>query len=111
MAFLGLVPSEHSSGRSRRTGAITRTGNSFLRLLLVETSWHYALAERMSEKLDRKRRGASGQIAAYAARASERLHRVYARLSYRRRNGKVAVVAVARELAGFVWGIMTDSTL
>jgi len=111
MAFLGLVPSEHSSGPRRRTGGITKTGNSFLRALLIEAGWHYAYPERSSEKLRRKRRGQSGRIAAYAARASERLHRVYCRLSFRRHNGKVAVVAVARELAGFVWGIMTDSTL
>ncbi len=111
MAFLGLVPSEHSSGRTRRTGAITKTGNSFLRLLLVEAAWHYARPDCLSEKLLRKRKGASGEVLAYAARASARLQRVYARLSLRRRNNKVAVVAVARELAGFVWGLMTDSTL
>jgi transposase len=95
MAFLGLVPSEHSSGGRRRTGGITKTGNSFLRALLIEASWHYAYPKRSSEKLRRKRKGQPGQVAAYAARASERFHRVYRKLSFRRHNGKVAVVAVA----------------
>jgi transposase len=107
MAFLGLVPSEHSSGNKRRQGGITKAGNSHLRRLLVEAAWHYRSYHPSSRALIERRRGVDPQILSYANRAGRRLNRKYMHLVLRGKRSQVAVTAVSRELAGFLWGAMT----
>ena len=108
MAFLGLVPSEHSSGSKRRQGGITKAGNSHLRRLLVEAAWHYRSYHPSSKILISRRAGLDPQIVAYANRAGRRLNRKYLRLIFRGKRSQVAVTAVCRELSGFLWGAIVD---
>jgi transposase len=110
MAFLGLVPSEHSSGSKRRQGSITKAGNSHLRKLLVEAGWHYRSYHPGSKRLAKRREGLSPQLVAYAHRAGRRLNKKYLHLVFSGKPSQVAVIAVARELSGFVWGTMTGKT-
>jgi len=107
MAYLGLVPSERSSGNKRRQGAITKAGNSHLRRLLVEAAWHYRSYHPSSRVLTERRKGVDPQILTYANRAGRRLSRKYMHLLLRGKRSQVAVTAVSRELAGFLWGAMT----
>ena len=106
MAFLGLVPSEHSSGSRRRRGAITRTGNGAARRALVESAWSYRFPARRTAHLQRKAAGASDEAKAIAWRAQRRLCGRYRHLLASGKNTKQTTVAVARELAGFVWDIV-----
>jgi transposase len=110
MAFLGLVPSEHSSGARRRVGSITKAGNSHLRKLLVEAAWHARSYPPHSKRLKRARSGVAPDIVRYADRAGRRLTKKYWRLLHANRPRQVAATAVARELAGFVWGAMVGKT-
>jgi transposase len=105
MAYLGLVPSEHSSGERRKIGAITKAGNSRLRKLLVEASWHYR-HYKPSKRLAARRKGQPVEVIAYAEKAGKRLTKKYHRLLFRNTIPQKAVTAVARELSGFVWGMM-----
>ncbi len=105
MAYLGLVPSEYSSGGSQNRGAITKTGNTHVRRVLVEAAWHYRHPPRVGVTLRKRREGQPGAVIALADKAQRRLHQRYRRLSERKPKNK-AVVAVARELAGFVWAAM-----
>ena len=107
MAFLGLVPSEHSSGNKRRQGGITKAGNSHLRRLLVEAAWHYRSYHPSSRILIERRRGVDPQVLSYANRAGRRLSGKYMHMVLRGKRSQVAVTAVSRELAGFLWGAMT----
>ena len=107
MAFLGLVPSEHSSGNKRRQGGITKAGNSHLRRLLVEAAWHYRSYHPSSRVLIERRRGVEPQLLGYANRAGRRLSGKYMHMVLRGKRSQVAVTAVSRELAGFLWGAMT----
>lgn len=105
MAFLGLVPSEYSSGQSRRQGGITKTGNTHVRRVLVESSWCYRHPARMTKHMRGKARHATAAVQAIAWKAQKRLCGRYQHLI---RAGKLAVqtnVAVARELSGFIWAI------
>ena len=109
--FLGLVPGEDSSGGGRNRLAITKAGNSHLRRLLVESSQSYSRGTIgfKSKELKKRQEGNPPEVVAYADRANERLRRRYYRMTLK--NGakrNVAIVAVARELACFVWGMMTD---
>ncbi|RPJ41507.1 MAG: IS110 family transposase [Candidatus Latescibacterota bacterium] len=106
MAFLGLVPREHSSGETKQRGSITRAGNSHARRLLVEAAWHHRHRPAISLPLRRRREGQPARIIALADRAHDRLHRRFARLTLRGKPTQKAVVAVARELAGFLWVIL-----
>ena len=110
MAFLGLVPSEHSSGAKRRLGAITKAGNTHLRKLLIEAAWHYRRPHRPSKRLIARRAELPASIVAYADRAGRRLHTKYLRLIYAGKCSQVAATATARELAGFLWGAMVART-
>jgi transposase len=103
MAYLGLVPSEYSSGPRRRPGAITKTGNERVRRLLVEAGWHYRHRPWVGRELKRRRQGQPPWAIDLADRAMLRLHRRYWRLLERGKVPNQVVVAVARELAGFVW--------
>jgi transposase len=110
MSFLGLIPSEHSSGTIRRQGSITKAGNAHLRKLLIESSWHYRYTSPPSKRLQERREGQPPEIIAYANRALKRLQKKFARLSFKGKKSQVAVTAVARELAGFIWGLMAGQT-
>jgi transposase len=104
MAYLGLVPGEKSSGATRRRGSITRAGNTHVRRLLIESSWSYRFGE--PSRLIRKRRvGLPDDIVGIARKADERLHRRMSRLVGRGVLKQKAVVAVARELSGFIWAM------
>lgn len=105
MAYLGLVPSEHSSGETRKVGAITKAGNSRLRRLLIESGWHYRHYSP-SKRLSMRRKNQAPATIAYADKAGKRLSKKLNKLIL---NGKIpqkAVTAVARELSGFIWGMM-----
>jgi len=106
MAYLGLVPSEHSSGSRRRQGAITRTGNRHARRLLVECAWSYRFPARQTMHLKRKAVDASDAAKAIAWQAQKRLCGRYRHLVESGKNTKLVCVAIARELIGFVWDIV-----
>ena len=106
MAFLGLVPSEHSSGRRRRQGGITLTGNAHARRMLVESAWSYRFPARQTKHLQGKARNASAAAKAIAWKAQTRLCGRYRLLSQAGKNTKLVCVAIARELAGFIWDIV-----
>jgi transposase len=106
MAYLGLVPSEHSTGRSRRQGAITRTGNRHARRMLVECAWSYRFRARQTAHLKRKAVRASDDAKAIAWHAQKRLCGRYRTLIEAGKNQKVVCVAIARELVGFIWAIV-----
>ena len=110
MAFLGIVPSEHSSGTKRRQGSITKAGNSHLRKLLVEAAWHQRSYHPTSKRLMARREGLPAPLITYANRAGRRLNKKFLRLLYAGKPSQVAATAVARELAGFIWGAMTGNT-
>lgn len=105
MAWLGVTPSEHSSGDKRRQGSITKTGNSYARKLLIEAAWSYRHQARVSENIERRHAGLPKRIIDRAWDAQVRLCRRYRKLAVRGKNANTAVVAVARELAGFIWDI------
>jgi transposase len=106
MAFVGLVPSEHSSGTKRARGAITKTGNAHLRRVLVEAAWHARHRPFVGHALRQRQQGASDAIIAQAWTAQQRLYRRYHRLAARGKPSPLVITAVARELTGFVWAAL-----
>jgi transposase len=108
MGYVGLIPSEQTSGDRRRQGPITRTGNAHVRHVLVESAWHYRRQPRMSKALRERSVGVSPQVCAIAWKAQTRLHGRLSRLIGRGKNPCEAVTAAARELAGFVWAIARE---
>jgi transposase len=110
MSYLGLVPSEHSSGQTRQQGAITKSGSRHARRLLVEAAWHYRRPPRTGSTLKRRQDGQPAAVLAISWQAQQRLHRLWRRLADERGKRKTIVaVAVARQLAGFCWAITTTS--
>jgi transposase len=105
MSFTGLVCSEHSSGEKVFRGSITKAGNAHIRRVLVEAAWCNRHRPVTSERLAARRKGCPATVLQIARRAQERLHRKYWRLVGRGKSNSVAVAAVARELAGFVWAV------
>lgn len=105
--FLGLTPSEDSSGEKRRLGAITKTGNRHARRLLVESAWHHRRPPRPSVTLERRRRGQPAAVKAQADRSGRRLHARWQALEHRGKRRTIVAVAVARELAGHCWALAT----
>lgn len=108
MAYVGLIPSEHSSGESRWQGKITKTGNRHVRRLLVEAAWSYRYKPAVKGELQRRQNGQSPTIQAISWKAQNRLHKKYYRLLSRGKQSSKAVTAVARELAGFIWAVMQE---
>jgi transposase len=106
MAYLGLIPSENTSSDQRRQGAITKCGNAHARWLLVECAQHYAPPPKVSKELSRRQEGQSREVREISWRAQNRLHRRYTRLMARRLQRNKALVAIARELCGFVWELL-----
>ncbi len=107
MAFVGLVPSEHSSGGKERRGGITKTGNAHARRILVEASWSYRHRPAFGPRAREALRHQPARVVEYARKSQIRLHRRYGRLVGQGKRSQLAVTAVARELCGFVWGLMT----
>lgn len=106
MAYLGLVPSENSSGDRTQRGGITKAGNGHARRVLIESAWHYRHLPRGSVTLRKRREGQPARIIAIADRAHQRLSRRYRRLTERGKPHNKVVVAVARELVGFLWATL-----
>jgi transposase len=109
MAYLGLVPSEYSSGPQQRRGGITHTGNRHVRRLLIEAAWHYRHKPRVGIALAERRHGQSANIIALADKAQLRLCRRYRRMERRGKHPTKIVVAVARELVGYLWAALTPA--
>lgn len=105
MAWLGVTPAEYSSGEKRRQGSITKNGNSYARKLLVEAAWSYRHPARVSPQIQRRHEGIPKAIVDRSWDAQLRLCRRYRKLAARGKNPNIAVVAVARELSGFIWDI------
>ena len=102
-SWLGLVPALDQSGESRRQGAITKTGSSYARRLLVGAAWHYPRPPRIGATLANRQQGQPAHVLQIAWRAQHRLHRLHQRLRARGKPGNLSTVAVARELACFLW--------
>jgi transposase len=105
MSYTGLVPSEHSSGKKNKRGAITKTGNSHLRRVLVESAFHYRHQPKLAKRQVDLQASLSPSVAATAWKAQHRLHNRYWRLVNKSKPKGKIVTAVARELVGFIWAI------
>jgi transposase len=106
MAYLGLTPSEESSGEKIRKGAITKTGNRRIRRLLVEAAWQYRHRPTSGKALKTRREGQPEWVIQTADKARRRLYNRYWRLIRRGKPSGVATTAIARELVGFLWSVM-----
>lgn len=112
MSFVGLVPSENSSGQRKQRGSITRTGNRHVRRILVEAAWHYRHPPCKSKTLRARLAKVSPQVQQISWKAQKRLHRKFQHLIHDKgKMPQVAVIAVARELAGFIWAIGQEQEL
>jgi transposase len=109
-AFVGLVPSEYSSGKSERRGSITKTGNAHVRRVLVEAAWHYRHHPAVGANLYRRSQGQPPEVLAAAWQVQVRLCGRFQRLTQRGKRSSVAVVAIARELAEAVCALMQLET-
>jgi len=106
-AYLGLVAREDSSGPRERKGSITKAGNSHCRHVLVQAAWTYHYRPHLSLEIKRRQQGQPPAVVAHAWKAQQRLHARYEYLAFRKQP-QIAVVAVARELVGFLWAVMQD---
>ena len=105
MMYIGLVPSETTTGQQRRLGSITKTGSGHARRLLVEAAWHYRPRPRIGTALTARQDGQPPEAIAIAWSAQRRLHRTWTRLEARAKRRTIIAVAAARELSGFCWAI------
>lgn len=105
MAYLGLIPSEHSSGKTVRRGSITKTGNGHVRRVLVEASWSYRMPARKSIILLKRQQGLPKSVCDISWKAQTRLCARYRRLIARGKSRQNVVTAIARELGAFIWAI------
>jgi transposase len=110
MAYVGLVPKEHSSGSREVRGSITKAGNSHCRHVLVQAAWSCRHPPRVGARLRERQEGLPPDVVAHSWKAQHRLHKLFRRIE-ERRGSRIAVVAVARELAGFVWAVLQDVEL
>ena len=111
MAFLGLVPSQYSTGPHQRMGAITKTGNSHARRMLVESAWAYRFPARVARGLSERQENLPQKAIDIAWRAQLRLCQKYRRLAAKGKIKQVITTAVARELLGFAWAIAREVPL
>ena len=111
MSYVGLVPSEDSSGKRRRQGAITRCGNGHLRRILVEAAWHYRHLPVMSKELRRRNQGLAPGVQRIAWEAQKRLNQRLYHLIHAGKSVQKAITALARELAGFLWAVGQEEQL
>ena len=105
MSYVGLVPSENTTGQQRRHGSITKTGSAHARRLLVEAAWHYRARPNLGRALTDRQDGQPAEAIAVAWSAQRRLHRTWARLEARAKRRTIIAVAAARELSGFCWAV------
>ena len=105
MSYVGLVPSENTTGQQRRLGSITKTGSAHARRLLVEAAWHYRARPNLGRGLTDRQDGQPPEAIAVAWSAQRRLHRTWTRLEARAKRRTIIAVAAARELSGFCWAI------
>ncbi|MBD3367129.1 MAG: transposase [Candidatus Eisenbacteria bacterium] len=110
MSYVGLVPSECSSGERQRRGGITKTGNRHVRRLLVEAAWHHRHRPKLSAPLMRRREGQPARVPAIADRAQERLAARYRPMTGRGVARPKTIVAMARELTGYIWAALQPAT-
>src|SRR5438132_785747 len=111
MAYLGLVPSEHSSGSSVKRGGITKAGNAAARRLLIEAAWSYRFPARLSRELLLRQESQPRLIRDIAWKGQVRLCARYRRLARTGKPANIVTTAIARELAGFVWAIARQGTV
>ena len=107
MSYLGLIPSEHSSGGHTQRGGITKTGNGHARRVLIECAWNYRHPAKVSRTLQKRRQGQPARVIAIADKAHRRLSGRYRRMTSRGKEHNKVVVAIARELVGFLWATLT----
>ena len=107
MAYVDLVPSEHSSGNRRRFGAITKAGNARLRHVLIQAAWHYRKRPAVGPSLRRRQSGQDPAVIAHAWKCQHRLYKLFHRLAAKKPK-QVAATAVAREMVGFLWAVLHD---
>ena len=105
MSYLGLVPSEDSSGGRRRQGSITKAGNKHIRRLLTEAAWNSRHNPKRTAQLRERQEGVSPEVQDIAWKAQERVHHRYKLLSARGKTHQCVITAMARELVGFVWAV------
>ena len=105
MSYAGIVPREHSSGASRRQGAITKTGNAHLRRVLIESAWAYRHTPKLSAALRRRQAGQPAAVRALAWAAQLRLTDRYRALLRHHKSVPQVITTIARELLGFIWAI------
>lgn len=108
MAYLGLVPSEHSTGQTRHQGPITKAGNSHARRMLIEAAWAYRFPARKSDVIQRRAERTSPAVQTIAWKAQKRLCGRYRHLIGAGKNTRQTTTAVARELVGFIWAIACE---
>jgi transposase len=108
MSYIGVVPSEASSGESRRQGNITKTGNYHARRLIIEASWSYRYKPALKGQLLKRQEGQPPEVQAISWKAQHRLHDKYFRMLGKGKSSGKAVTAVGRELAGFLWAIARE---
>jgi len=107
MSYLGVVPSENSSGERRRRGSITKSGSRHARRLLVEAAWHYRRRPAVGPQLRARQQGLDPHVVALAWKCQRRLHHLWSAMEARKKRRTVIAVAAARELAGFCWAVAT----
>jgi transposase len=105
MSYIGVVPSEATTGQQRRLGSITKTGSAHARRLLIEAAWHYRPRPNLGKSLLERQAGQPQAAIAVSWKAQLRLHRTWTRLEARAKRRTLIAVAAARELAGFCWAI------
>jgi transposase len=111
MAYLGLTPSEHSSGTAIRRGGITKAGNALARRVLIEGAWTYRMQARVSRKLHDRLEGLPQIVRDIAWKAQVRLCARYRRLAATGKPKVVVTTAIAREMAGFLWAIASQTQI
>jgi len=107
MAYLGLVPGEHSSGDRRRLGSITKAGNARVRHILIQAAWHYQKRPTVGASLRKRQQGQDPDVIRHAWKCQHRLYTLFHRLAAKKPR-QVAATAVAREMVGFLWAVLRE---
>jgi transposase len=112
MGYSGAIPSEDSSGKRKRKGSITKSGNAHLRRIMVESAWSYRHRPAIGAKLRKRQEGVPAEITEIAWKAQNRLHKRYMKLTMAGKEHRKIITALGRELLGFIWaiGIKAEAT-
>ena len=108
MSYLGLTPSEYSSGEHTKRGGITKTGNRHARRILIEAAWAYRYIAKVTPEIQKRQENVPYKIREIAWRAQVRLCKRYRIMLKKDKPKNVIIVAIARELAGFMWAIAQE---